>query len=97
VPLTITDYRVGRKTCHGVPIERRCYPVVTAVSSAEIEKAVGLRGPRLQAYLRDCRTRGVLLCTAEGRLQSLVVQGESRRRMYCFVGTVPRARGRVSR
>jgi hypothetical protein len=98
VPIQLTDYRVGKSTKHGVPVQRRCYPNVVAVPSHEIEKAVGLRGPRLREYLKECRTSGKLLCPIPKRLQGMVVQGESRRRMYLFIGpTVPRYRGRVSR
>jgi hypothetical protein len=98
MPLTLTNYRAGKATRRGVSIPQKVYPVVTAVSSAEIERCVGLKkGKRLTEFLRACRTTGKLVAPHEGRLTALVVQGKSRQRMYVFVNDVPRARGRVSR
>ena len=100
MPLTLTDYRVGKATRRGVPIKQRVYPVVTAVSGAEVERCVGIRrGPRLTEWLRNERTSGRLICTTDGRMQSLIVYPDGRReRMYVWEGDqVPRARGRVSR
>ncbi len=100
MPLTLTDYRVGKATRRGVPIKQRVYPVVTAVSGAEVERCVGIRrGPRLTEWLRNERTGGRLICTTDGRMQSLIVYPDGRReRMYVWEGDqVPRARGRVSR
>jgi 16S rRNA U516 pseudouridylate synthase RsuA-like enzyme len=70
------------------------------VQMSQLDRAAGIRkGPRLTAWLREQRTRGNLICTSEGRLQSLVVHPDGRReRCYIFtVSTVPRARGRVKR
>jgi hypothetical protein len=36
VPLTLSDYRIGKATRRGVKVPQRVYPRVTAVSSAEI-------------------------------------------------------------
>lgn len=93
MPLTISDYAIGRTTRRGEAVPHEVIPTVTAVETGELGAFLGSRNrAEIQEHLRSLRAQGILICRGD-RLQAKVRTAGGQRRAYVFKGSpeeVPR-------